>query len=237
MALILAALLAASPVPVLVELFTSEGCSSCPPADAVLARLVSAQPVPGAMVVGLSEHVDYWDSLGWKDPFSDALFTQRQQEYAPFVARGRVYTPQMVVGGHLDVLGSDEEAVRAAIARDAAAPHGTMLLERRGNGLHISARGLPAHSEADVLVAVIEDGLESHVSGGENDGRTLSHAAVVRLLRRIGVAKGASFEGDAQITLEPAWKAPRLIAFVQDGRSRRVLATAALGPEPLSSVP
>src|SRR5881398_2765009 len=212
MALLVAAMLAASPVPVLVELFTSEGCSSCPPADVLLARLLRAQPVPGATVVGLSEHVDYWDSLGWKDPFSDALFTERQQDYAPVVARGRIYTPQMVVGGRVDVLGSDESAARSAVARAAAEPHGTLRLERRGKGVRIAARDLPAHAEAQVLLAVVEDGLSNRVLRGENQGRTLSHSAVVRSLRRIGIAAGPSFELDVQPALDPSWKSPRLVA-------------------------
>src|SRR4051794_37109298 len=108
-AVLLAASAAKADVPVVVELFTSEGCSSCPPADAVLERLVRAQAVPGVAVLGMSEHVDYWDSLGWKDPFSDAAFTERQERYAPSVSGGRVYTPQIVVGGRFGVLGSDEK--------------------------------------------------------------------------------------------------------------------------------
>ena len=192
MALLVAAMLAASPVPVLVELFTSEGCSSCPPAD--------------------------------------ALFTERQQDYAPVVARGRVYTPQMVVGGRVDVLGSDESAARSAVARAAAEPHGTLRLERRGKGVRIAARDLPAHAEAQVLLAVVEDGLSNRVLRGENQGRTLSHSAVVRSLRRIGIAAGPSFELDVQPALDPSWKSPRLVAFVQEERSRKVLAAAELGP-------
>src|SRR3954468_7078030 len=158
MTLLLAAMLAASPVPVVVELFTSEGCSSCPPADAVLAPLARAPPVPGVTVIGLSEHVDYWNSLGWKDPFSDALFTDRQEDYASVIARGRVYTPQMVVAGRIDVLGSDERAARAAVERAAAEPHGTLRLERRGKRVHVAGQDLPAHGDAHVILAVVENG-------------------------------------------------------------------------------
>src|SRR4051812_17241940 len=230
MPLLIAALLAASPVPVLVELFTSEGCSSCPPADALLARLVKAQPVPGATVVALSEHVDYWDSLGWKDPFSNALFTQRQEDYSRVVARGRVYTPQMVVSGRVDVLGSDETSARSAVAHAAAEPHGTLRLERRGKSVHVTGHDLPAHADAHVLLAVVEDGLSNRVLRGENEGRTLSHSAVVRSLRRIGIASGPSFELDVTPAVDPSWKSPRYVAFVQEEESRKVLAAAELGP-------
>ncbi|MFL5432956.1 MAG: DUF1223 domain-containing protein [Myxococcales bacterium] len=230
MAFLVAAILAASPVPVLVELFTSEGCSSCPPADTLLAKLRLAQPVPGATVVALSEHVDYWDSLGWKDPFSNALFSERQEDYAPLVARGRVYTPQVVVAGREGVLGSDEQAIRSAVAHAASEPHGTLRLERRGNAVVIAGQDLPAHADARVLLAVVEDGLSSKVLRGENQGRTLSHAAVVRSLHAVGTASGASFELTVQPAVDPSWKAPRLVAFVQEERSRKVLAAAELGP-------
>jgi hypothetical protein len=210
---------------VLVELFTSEGCSSCPPADAVLARLHREQPVPGVQLVVLSEHVDYWNDLGWKDPFSDARFSDRQGRYG-----SRIYTPQVVVDGRIDVLGSDEAAIVRAAKEAARDPHGTVRLERSTGGVRISVSGLSEPRHADVVLAVVEDGLVSKVERGENAGRTLTHAAVVRSLRQVGsVPAGASqWSTEAPVSLENSWKQPRLIAFVQDAASRRVLASGAL---------
>jgi len=210
---------------VLVELFTSEGCSSCPPADAVLARLHQKQSVPGVELVVLSEHVDYWNNLGWKDPFSDAQFSERQGQYGD-----RIYTPQAIVDGRTDVLGSDEAGIVKA-ARDAArAPHGTVGLARSPQGVRISATDLPPHSDARVLVAVVEDNLVSRVERGENAGRTLSHTAVVRSLREVGRigADAARWSAEVPVSTDISWKQTRVIAFVQDAATRRILAAGAL---------
>ena len=115
--------------PVLVELFTSEGCISCPPADNVLSDLVTRQPIEGVYVVGLGEHVDYWDRLGWRDPFSSPLFTRRQSEYDEKVFRSnRIYTPQVVVDGHAEAIGSDSDAVRRAIQSAAQRPDANVVV-------------------------------------------------------------------------------------------------------------
>ena len=231
----MSAMLAAA---VLVELFTSEGCSSCPPADAVLARLHRQQPVAGVELIVLSEHVDYWDSLGWKDPFSDARFSERQSDYG-----GRVYTPQAVVDGRIDVLGSDERAIVTAVTSAARQPHGLLRLapaEKRNGKIHFSAgrvrievAGLSDHSDADVMIAVVEDNLVSKVERGENAGRTLSHTAVVRALQRVGTVPSGAAQWSAEVLVpsNDSWKEPRLVAFVQDSRSRRVLAAGALQKE------
>src|SRR5438874_6859556 len=124
-------------LPILVELFTSEGCSSCPPADAVLARLHQKQPVPGVQLLVLSEHVDYWNNLGWKDPFSDARFSERQERYGV-----RVYTPQAVVDGRRDLLGSDERAIVTAVTAAAREPHGAVQLTPATKGVRIAVTGL-----------------------------------------------------------------------------------------------
>src|SRR5207244_1098357 len=168
-------------LPILVELFTSEGCSSCPPADAVLARLHQKQPVPGVQLLVLSEHVDYWNNLGWKDPFSDAIFTERQSLYG-----SRIYTPQVVVDGRIDVLGSDEEGISRAARGAASEPHGTLRSVRSVHNVQISVARLPPHGPAQVIVAAVEDGLVSKVAKGENEGRTLAHTAVVRSLKGVG---------------------------------------------------
>jgi hypothetical protein len=206
---------------ILVELFTSEGCSSCPPADAVLARLHESQPVPGVQFVVLSEHVDYWDDLGWRDPFSDHLFTLRQSQYGD-----RNYTPQAMVDGRIDVLGSDQPGIERAAKAAAADPHGEIAITPNARALHIAVTGLPAHGPAQVLLAVVEDGLVSKVLRGENTGRTLPHTAVVRALKGVGTiaASATSWSGDVEVPRDPAWIKTRLVVFAQDRESLRVLA-------------
>ena len=213
---------------VLVELFTSEGCSSCPPADAVLARLHREQPVPGVQLIVLSEHVDYWNSLGWKDPFSAALFSDRQGQYS-----GHIYTPQAVVDGRADVLGSDERAIVRAVTAAGREPHGTLRLTATPSGVRIAVTGLSGHSDAEVMVAVVEDGLVSRVERGENAGRTLAHTAVVRALQRGGTIPAAAdrWTNEVPVSLDGSWRRPRVVAFVQDARSRRILAAGVLEEE------
>jgi hypothetical protein len=224
-ALLLAALpaRAGDRVPVLVELFTSEGCSSCPPADDVLARLVREQPVQGVEILALSEHVDYWDSLGWRDPYSSPIFTERQQTYASRLRRGGIYTPHAVIDGRAEVLGSDDRAARSAAAQAGGQPHGTITARRQGNALHLEAK-LPPHSGAEVLLAAVDDPPPGRVARGENAGRTLSHVRVVRELRRLGGVGQDAWSGDVDLGA-PAAKL-RLVAFVQERSTGRVLASA-----------
>ena len=224
------------PVPVLVELFTAEGCSSCPPADKLLEAMTASQPAKGAIIVGLGEHVDYWDRLGWKDRFSSAAFTRRQQLYADRFKADDIYTPQMVVDGQTAFVGSDSDAARRAIARASVAPHGTIRMELDTSldnrvTISVTARDLPIGAELsrlDVVVAVVEDGLRTDVKRGENKGRTLTHAAVVREMVTAGEAARDGATVRAEVKIEPDWQRQhmRAVAFVQERNSRRVLATA-----------
>jgi hypothetical protein len=213
---------APSATPVLVELFTSEGCSSCPPADRLLARLAAEQPVPGALVVALSLHVDYWNRLGWADPFSSAAFTQRQGTYAQrFSGAGRVYTPQMVVDGRTEFVGSDDGAARRAIEAAAKEPRTFVRASSAGAGsLRVTVAG--AAPGADVLLVVVEDGLSSDVTRGENAGKKLPHAAVARMLAAVGqVDTRGRF--DAEVPVPAGSGARRVFAFAQERGAGHVL--------------
>jgi len=192
---------------VLAELFTSEGCSSCPPADQLLAALDRTQPVAGARVIVLSEHVDYWDRLGWRDPFSSPLFTARQERYARLIG-GEVYTPQMAVDGCELVLGNDAAAVQKAIARAARKPKAalTVVAKRDGREALVSVSG---DVGGDLWLAVADETARSSVTKGENAGRALAHVAVVRTMVKAGKQRSA------RLPIAP--EASRVIAFVTDG--------------------
>lgn len=208
--------IADEPRPFLLELFTSEGCSSCPPADRLLAEVVKSAP-GGADVIGLSEHVDYWDGLGWKDPFSSQQFTERQNRYAAHFGPDRVYTPQMIVNGSTELVGSDRGALTRALGAAASMPHGTVTLAWRDpKSLTVSTRG--AAAGAEVMMAVTEDGLASDVTRGENAGHTLPHVRVVRSLVKIGQTDGAgAFAVTVPVATRSDWKtgALRVAVFVQ----------------------
>jgi hypothetical protein len=282
--------IAAAPVstPILVELFTSEGCSDCPAADALLERLVATQPVDGAEIIGLGQHVDYWDRLGWKDRFSSAALTNRQQAYQTRFKTESIYTPQMVVDGSAEFVGSDASAARRAIDRAQAKAHGVVRIDIDSDGgrpfvnfdggrpfvnsdvgrpfvnsdvgrpfvnsdvgrpfqgrqedrpdgdpkrvaLHLTVSDLPPlgrGDRADIIVAITEDHLRTEVKRGENHGRTLTHAAVVRYLAVVGqAASDGTASARAEIPLGPDWRRDRLkiVGFVQAMRARTILASA-----------
>jgi hypothetical protein len=226
--------------PVIVELFTSEGCSSCPPADALLSRLEELQPVEGAEVIALEEHVDYWNNLGWTDPFSSGEFTSRQRDYAEAFQQGSVYTPQMVVDGSKELVGSRSRDVRVTIAEAARQPKMEMKLEQNSPAkenapqFSISAGKFssePQDNKVDIWVALTERRLHSDVKRGENAGEDLHHAAVVRFLRKIGTADGSketAFSGTAAFPLERSWQRENLliVAFAQERKSKRIVGAA-----------
>ncbi len=220
--------------PVIVELFTSEGCSSCPPADALLSQLTKTQPVAGADVIALGEHVDYWDHGGWADRFSSRRFSARQSDYANTFRKDTVYTPQMIVDGQAQFVGSDEDAARAAIARAARQPKAQVLLARAGDTLSVRVDHLPAsvkNDPAEVLLAVTEGGLSSSVGGGENAGRRLGHSAVVRQLTPLGTVSGGVFTAAPSVKPASGWRRENLsaVVFVQERGSRRIVGAAEVG--------
>jgi hypothetical protein len=227
----------ATPV-VLVELFTSEGCSSCPPADKLLADLERDPLVKGVQVIAISEHVDYWNRLGWKDPFSAAEFSKRQLDYMQALGLQDVYTPQMIVDGRTQFVGSNLKAAREAIASAASARKANInlainSLNARSLRLAVQIDNLPEVTKddtPDVMLAITESELLSNVSRGENKGRNLLHAAVARKLINMGKVNGKTFNAEKSVDLEASWKRKdmKVVVFVQERASRRILGVNAI---------
>ncbi len=227
-----AAGLAAQNRPVLVELFTSEGCSDCPPADDLLGRLDATQPVPGATAIVLSEHVTYWNHLGWRDPFSFDAMDERQEQYEARFKLDSSYTPQMVVDGAVQFVGNNSAKLSDAVARAAATPKATIAIEDAhwANGaLSFSVRG-DNNSGATLIAVLAQNATRSEVARGENAGRTLHHVAVVRVIKEFGSKAtdgrplqltGAISSGSGK-TAGPL----RLVVFLADRKTGQVLAVA-----------
>ena len=222
-----------SKTPILMELFTSEGCSSCPPIDNWAARLDQYQPVAHGELILLSEHVDYWDHDGWKDPFSSALWTQRQGSYARMLGLSQVYTPQVIVDGDVEVHPWKTDEVKADLEKAASAP----MMAVKIDGAALAGDELAGKVEADgsggkhgdVFVAVALEKAETDVLAGENNGKKLTHVGVVQSLVKIGkVEKGKNFEGPFRVKLGPGANAGnlRVVAFVQESGPGKVLGAA-----------
>jgi hypothetical protein len=200
--------------PVLVELFTSEGCSSCPPADRILQVLDREQPVAGAEAIVLSEHVDYWNHIGWTDPFSSPAFSRRQENYAARFRTQGPYTPQMVVDGANEFVGNDgrhaRDAIVSAAKREKLAVHLTRAAEQVQ--IEVAAPEVGKRRNLGVWVALADNSQESDVARGENRGRHLVHVAVVRSMTEVGVLPtGGVFHASAATR-----GAARVVVFVQE---------------------
>ena len=226
--------------PVIIELFTSEGCSTCPPADALLKKLETDQPIDQAEIIALEEHVDYWNHDGWVDRYSSSEWTLRQQEYVTKFELSGPYTPQMVIDGQIQFVGGRQEAAARAI-QEAALRTETEVeiipehsVDRDTYRFNVRVRrliGIMQGDTAQVWLAVTEAGIQSDVKAGENAGNTLRHAAVLRSLHKLGVATtntDVAFTAIPQVKPKPGWNQAnlRVVVFVQEKKTLRIIGAA-----------
>jgi len=206
---------------VVVELFTSQGCSSCPPADALISRLAQSR----AQVIPLAFHVDYWDHLGWRDPFSSPEWTRRQMMYTHAFRLNSAYTPQMVVNGSRQLVGSNSLAMSSAIDEASRAKGvGSVALDVSQSGTKITAAvRAEASPSSDVVLVLFENDVSTHIERGENEGRTAKDDAIVRRIVRVG---GGSLTKTVTLDADPTWKHLGVVAFVQDRTNLAITAAA-----------
>jgi hypothetical protein len=215
--------------PVVVELFTSEGCSSCPPADAMLTKLSHQRDTNIAKLILLEEHVEYWNNGGWTDPFSAPTYTQRQYDYTKELHLATAYTPQIVVDGQTQASGNNPRAVQQLILDAAKTPMPAAVSLNRvsPDKLQVAVDKAGA-AKLDVLLAVTEDDLTNSVRAGENSGRTLTHSAVVRELHRLGSTADGKFDKTISLPDKSGWKKDnlRVIVLLQNPSSGAILGAA-----------
>jgi len=212
------------PAPIVVELFTSEGCSSCPPADALLGELRQRQ-----YVLPLSFHVDYWDYIGWKDRFGDAAFTRRQQSYAEAQGNSMVYTPQMIVAGAIDVVGSDraevDKALKKAYTRNAM--YRVQVLREDDGKVVAHFPEAPIGVPATIWLVTYQKSAESHVKAGENAGQSLKTYNVVRSLQKVGIWTGAATEIELKLDAAAKANSPDACAIIANQAEHGPIVAAA----------
>ncbi|HEV2485971.1 MAG TPA: DUF1223 domain-containing protein [Terracidiphilus sp.] len=218
--------------PVLVELFTSEGCSDCPPADALLGRLDATQFIAGAQAIVLSEHVTYWNHQGWRDPFSFDAMDERQRQYSLHFSLDDVYTPQMVVDGAQQFVGSNAAALSQAVAVAVSTPKVQIAIKDANfaeGALRFSVL-CAANPGTKLVAALAENATRSEVARGENAGRTLHHVAVVRVLKEFdsNFADGRPLRlsGSGSFTASETSGPLRLVVFLTDRKTGHVVAVA-----------
>ncbi|HEY3627353.1 MAG TPA: DUF1223 domain-containing protein, partial [Terracidiphilus sp.] len=216
-------------VPVLVELFTSEGCSDCPPADRILEELDTKQFVPGAQAIVLSEHVTYWNHEGWQDPFSLDEIDVRQKEYGNRFNLDSVYTPQAVIDGSAQLVGNNATGVANAVEQAASSPKKPLTIgdAHWDNGaVTFTLHGAP-DSELRLIAVLAADATGHQVMRGENAGRTLHHVAVVRSIKELAAnaADGRVLRLSAGSLARDAVPV-RIIAFLINKKTGHVIAVA-----------
>jgi hypothetical protein len=212
---------------VLLELYTSEGCPTCPPADAHLARLEREQPFADAEIITLALHVDYWNSSVWKDVYSSPTFSRRQQIYTQALKTAQSYTPQMIVDGRAEFAGNNQAKARKAILEASKTSKATIEITPHDGDYRIKISGITAREAATVFLAVTEDYLPSNRKSELKSNEKVEHISVVRELKSLGMLAAAqtSLKIETALQIQSNWKKEnlKLVVFVQENASRRIL--------------
>ncbi|MBM0203938.1 DUF1223 domain-containing protein [Micromonospora sp. STR1s_5] len=214
-----------------VEMFTSQGCNSCPPAEELLSEIERDARDRGQNVFALGFHVDYWDDLGWPDQFADAAYTARQEAYARAFGTRGLYTPQMVVNGTVEFVGSDRRraaaAIMSAMASTATTPLALSIANVGNDRVMVDYRTEQPPERAVLQMAVVERDLTSEIARGENAGRTLRQDNVVRAFRSVGLdAERGQVELATPPGLDP--RSASVVGYVQEGGERAIVGATAI---------
>ncbi|KQS36189.1 thioredoxin family protein [Pedobacter sp. Leaf194] len=205
-----------------VELFTSEGCSSCPPADELIAKI--HKEYTGRPVYILGYHVDYWDRLGWKDKFSNVSFSKRQHQYAHWLNLSSVYTPQIVVNGTREFIGSEESTLRSTLQEALSQPSGNQLelslKQQTAKGITLTYHTVQQTKNENLVIAIVNPYAVNKIERGENQGRTLSHIQIVTYLETFNI--GNKVQGDINLLVDNSKKDQQIVAFLQNTLSGQI---------------